>query len=186
MGVWTVDDLKKKGFDENGNRKKNAPSKKQAPKEKEHVPLKYDFPWAIFIEGQVPSSKNSRINGVRKNADGSDRLKANGKKDSFSMPNKTVREYKKIAIPQIQQNIQKFHRMLQGRQPPYNVYFKIIRKHKITAKGGYRFDYHNAIQIFADLMEQCGWIENDDAENIIPHFIPYGYDPERAGMVIMV
>lgn len=196
MAQWTTDDLRNKGFDKDGNKidktKETAEIKSKTSKTpKKKIgntvgDLNVNFPHAIFISGNVPSSKNSRNFGIARNADGSEKIKANGKRITSSFDSKTVQDFKKIAIPQFEANLHKFKRMVEGMKTPYTIYFKIIRKYAITEKGGHRFDYHNMVQIIADMMEKYGWIENDDAENAI--FIPvqYGVNEEYPGVVIFV
>lgn len=183
---WNPKDLLNKGYDENGNKIKKTSSKQIKPSQENRIFDYQSFPWAIFIEGNVPSSKNDRMFGVAKNIDGTVKKKENGKQMIFGGPNQRVKEYKKHAIPQFHNNIHKWYRMLQERNPPYTVYFKIVREKSITEKGGYKFDYHNMIQIVADLMEECGWIKGDDARNVMFVPVQYAVDEFKQGVVIFV
>ena len=53
---------------------------------------------------------------------------------------------------------------------PLKIGFKIYRQtHR-------RFDYLNIIQGLCDLMVKCGWLEDDNANELIPVFFPYEVD----------
>ena len=49
-----------------------------------------------------------------------------------------------------------------------------------------KFDYINAAQIVFDLMQEYGYIEDDDSTNIIPVFKGFEVDKSRAGVEIEV
>ena len=67
-----------------------------------------------------------------------------------------------------------FLELLAGKLKPYRIQFKIYRK---TAR---RFDYVNIVQNLLDAMVTCRWLEDDNADVMIPVFVPYQvdkYDP---------
>ncbi|WP_231099167.1 hypothetical protein [Streptobacillus moniliformis] len=101
----------------------------------------------IFIKGNVPSSKNSK--------------QWTGK---FLINSKTVSKYLKEYESQWITNKSKFLKMLENKETPYKIHFKFIRDSRR------KFDYHNAVQLPCDLMTKHGWLEDDDADNIIPIF----------------
>jgi len=68
--------------------------------------------------------------------------------------------------------------MVKELEKPYRVTFQFIRDSKR------RFDYHNAIQIIMDMMVQYGWIEDDNADEILPVFLPYKYMKGNGGVYI--
>ena len=64
--------------------------------------------------------------------------------------------------------------------PPYSVGMYFIRDSKR------RFDYNNISQIVTDLMAKHDWIEDDNADCIIPVFLGYEVDKKNAGVEITV
>ena len=70
--------------------------------------------------------------------------------------------------------------MLKGKEKPYRIELYFIRDTKR------RFDYINAAQIIFDLMQEYGYIEDDDSTNIIPVFKGFEVDKEMAGVKIEV
>ena len=117
----------------------------------------------IFIAGNVPSSKNSKV--------------WTGK---YLVHSKTVRNYIKETKADWIKNKQKFLELIKDKQKPYNIKFTFIRD---TRR---KFDYINPCQTIQDLMEQYGYVENDNCENIIPSFGVYSVDKNKAGVKIEV
>ena len=70
--------------------------------------------------------------------------------------------------------------MLKGKEKPYKIELFFIRDSRK------RFDYINAAQIVFDLMQEYGYIEDDDSTNIIPIFKGYKIDKIGAGVKIEV
>jgi hypothetical protein len=118
---------------------------------------------SIYIPGNVASSKNSK--------------RWTGK---FLIGSKTTMEYKKNTGQYYALYKKQFHSMVKDKKPPYRVEFTFIRDSKR------RFDYCNAIQILADLMVEYGWIEDDNADILIPVFTPYQYKKNDGGVIIRV
>lgn len=117
----------------------------------------------IFINGNVPSSKNSRRNFKGK-----------------SLPSKaTVRWRLKTAI-EWKRNKKAFLKMIEGRNKPYHIHFGFVRGTK------HHFDYLNPAQTIQDEMVRYGWLDDDDADNIIPYFQPYEYSKEKPGVYIFM
>ena len=117
----------------------------------------------IYIPGNVPSSKNSK--------------QWTGRRLIDSKPTQRYREQTGILY---KMNKTDFHVMIQDKNPPYYVTFKFIRDSKR------RFDYHNAVQIIADMMVEYGWIEDDNADWFVPVFLPYEYKKNEGGVEINV
>lgn len=120
---------------------------------------------AIFIRGNVASSKNGRRNFKRR-----------------SLPSVACEKYYKISEDDwsCPLNKKKFLAMIKGKTAPYKVEFTFVRDSKR------RFDYINPCQTVQDLMVKKGWIEDDNANYIIPYFAPYQYDKTNPGVYITV
>ena len=73
-----------------------------------------------------------------------------------------------------------FCKMLKGKEKPYYISFKIYRK----TKG--RFDYVNIIQLLLDCMVKDNWLDDDNANEIIPVFEPYEVDNKNPRVIIGV
>ena len=116
----------------------------------------------VFIPGNVPSLKNSKVKtsrGIFPSKTVSKYLAKQGVK-SYSVSRKTVEDYKtrdnefrKASAP-LKQVI--------GKDKPNVVYFHFVRDSKR------RFDFHNAVQIIADLLVAHDIIEDDDMTCFIP------------------
>ena len=119
----------------------------------------------IFIEGNVPSSKNSK--------------QWTGK---FLINSKTVSKYLKEYGNQWQNEvtIECFKSGLQDKEKPYKIGFYFVRDSKR------KFDYINACQLPCDLMVKHGWIDDDNCDEIIPVFLGYKVDTKGAGVTITV
>ncbi len=117
----------------------------------------------IFIAGNVPSSKNSKI--------------WTGK---YFVNSKTVSKYIKNTKDQWLVNKFKFQNMIKDKDIPYKISLKFIRNSKR------RFDYINPCQTVHDLMVKYEYLEDDNCNIIIPIFEEYGYDKNNAGVYISV
>tara|TARA_Y100001963_G_C6534612_1_gene332700 strand:+ start:153 stop:536 length:384 start_codon:yes stop_codon:yes gene_type:complete len=117
----------------------------------------------IFIPGNVPSSKNSK--------------RWTGK---MLINSKTVMNYIKATKCQYEENRSKFIEMTAGLEYPVVVSFKFIRGSR------HKFDYINPAQTVQDLMVKNEWIEDDNANFIIPRFEEFTYDKENPGVEIQV
>jgi hypothetical protein len=117
----------------------------------------------IFIQGNVPSSKNSK--------------RWTGK---MLINSKTVMKYIKETKSQYEENRINFQEMIAGLEFPVVVSFKFIRGSK------HKFDYINPAQTVQDLMVKNGWIEDDNCDFMIPTFVEYEYNKENPGVEINV
>ena len=122
----------------------------------------------IFIKGNTPSSKNSKQFVTLKN----------GK--TMLLNSKTVQKYIKESKGDWILNKNNFKKMIKDKEKPYKIELYFIRDSKR------RFDYINVAQIIFDLMQEYGYIEDDDSQNIIPVFKGFEVDKARAGVEIRV
>ncbi len=139
----------------------------------------------IFIPGNVPSLKNSKQ--LFKN-------KYTGK--MFITSSALCKKY--VTNSEIHWRIfqSSFFKLIEGKQKPYKLQLFFIRdKHK-------SFDFGNISQIVLDCMtgnayfpkskdkelkKKFAWIEDDDANNIVPNYdAGFGYDPKLSGVIIRV
>lgn len=111
----------------------------------------------ITIYGELYSSKNSK------------RIVKFGNRMALIASQQYLKSVKPIE-QQLVLNKQNWFKMINGITKPYKIIFKIYRK---TYR---RFDYVNIIQGLQDLMVKCGWILDDNANEIIPYFEPYEVD----------
>ena len=122
----------------------------------------------IFIAGNTPSSKNSKQFVTLKS----------GK--TLLINSKTAQKYIKESKADWLVNKNEFLKMLKGKEKPYKIELFFIRDSKR------RFDYINAAQIIFDLMQEYGYIEDDDSINVIPVFKGFEVDKTKAGVEIRV
>lgn len=111
----------------------------------------------ITIYGELYSSKNSK------------RIVKFGNRPAL-IPSKQYMASVKPIEQQLVLNRAKWFRMIQGSLKPLQIVFKIYRK---THRA---FDYVNIIQGCQDLMVKCGWLPDDNANEILPVFEPYEVD----------
>ena len=121
----------------------------------------------IFISGNVPSLKNSK------------RIIIRGHKPSL-ISSKSVMRYKEECGFQYIHYKSVFQELIKSKEKPYRIGFYFVRDTKS------RFDYINIAQLPLDLMTKFGWLEDDDANNVIPVFLGYEVDKRNAGVRIEV
>lgn len=103
----------------------------------------------IFIYGNVPSSKNSKV--------------WTGK---MLISSSRVYRYKKQAQGQFEAHRNRFLKVAAKRPLPLHIKFTFYREtHQ-------RFDFNNISQLVCDLMVSCGWIEDDSYKYLVPVFNP--------------
>lgn len=120
----------------------------------------------IFIKGNVPSSKNSKIWTGK-------HLIWSKTANKYVKDTKEEWEYRKIRF---QNEV-----LIQCNNTyPIKVSFKFIRGSK------HKFDYINPLQTILDLMVKYEWIPDDNADIIIPYFEPYSYDKVNPGVEIRI
>jgi len=118
---------------------------------------------SIFIPGNVPSSKNGK--------------QWTGK---YLVSSKSTQAWYKNSKDSMQSNKDSFLFWLKDLEAPYHVAFKFIRKSR------HPFDYVNPLQTIQDAMVKHGWIEDDNADVIVPVLLPYEYDKEKPGVYISI
>jgi hypothetical protein len=160
MTRWTMQDIKSKGLvSDASGRFKKIESIKQDISAVDHTGL---IPkQAIFIPNNVPSSKNSRqlIGGDK----------------PMNIESNLCRQYRKANNGIYFDKAKEFSRQAKTKQKPLNVYMFFIR----TSKR--RFDYHNACQLVFDLMTEYGWIDDDNADEVLltPPVFGKGYSVNK-------
>ena len=127
----------------------------------------------IFIKGNTPSSKNSKRIITITN-------KKTGKKTTRLINSEVTEKYIKNSKADWILNKNNFKKMIKDKEKPYKIELFFIRDSRR------RFDYINAAQIIFDLMQEYGYIEDDNSTNIIPVFSGFEVDKARAGVEIRV
>lgn len=113
----------------------------------------------IFIPENVPSSKNSKVNGKFFSKTVMNYLKCFGIK-SFSGRRKEVAFFKKPGIHQFP--VAELKKQFENVEYPVQVYFHFVRKTRN------HFDFVNICQILLDLFVAFDIIPDDDLDHIIP------------------
>ena len=93
---------------------------------------------------------------------------------------KTVRNYLKQYEIQYKLYANKFKELIKNKQKPYYIGFYFIRDSKR------KFDYNNLTQLPQDLMVKNGWLDDDNADYIVPIGIGYEVNKAKAGLIITV
>lgn len=138
----------------------------------------------IFIPGNVPSSKNSKVMTSR-GLFFSKTVKKYLQKigiQSFSVSKKIVIGYK------TREN--EFAKLLENFNFNYNDGPLIIGFHFVRGTR-HKFDFHNAVQIVADLLVAHNFIEDDNMDYFIPMAFKmnkkwYSYNKEKPGVYIKI
>lgn len=120
---------------------------------------------SVFIPGNVPSSKNSKV-WTGKRLVMSKTVQRYLKENQWYWSNRNV--------------ISAFKKVFNSKQRPRKVSFIFIRDSKR------RFDYVNVLQLPLDLMVRYGWINDDNADEIIPVLKKYQYNKSDPGVIISV
>jgi len=74
----------------------------------------------------------------------------------------------------------KFREMIKNLPKPIVVGFRFVRDSRR------KFDYINPAQTVQDLMVKFNWIDDDNADEIIPVFLPYEYNKTESGVGITI
>lgn len=117
----------------------------------------------IFIPKNVPSSKNTKQWTGR-----------------YLVWSKVAQQYVKDTDKYWKEYKEEFIQATKDKKKPYIVRFKLIRGSR------HKFDYPNPLQTLLDLMVKYEWLEDDNADEIIPVFEPYEYDNNNPGVIITV
>jgi len=127
----------------------------------------------IFLSGNVPSSKNSKRIFIKSNG------------TPFITESALCEKYRKHIKAQMMTNKMKFLCLIKDKKLPLIVQLYFIRSTK------QQFDFNNISQILADLMQEYGWINNDNLDNLIvipplPPLKQYEVNKAQAGVVIKI
>lgn len=122
---------------------------------------------SIYIPYNVCSSKNSRKI-----------IRPKGLNHPITTHSDAYKKYVKLSSEYWKQNRLLFLDLIKDLEKPYLIRVDFIRFNDD------RFDYHNMEQGPADLMQEFGWIEDDDKKNL--KIIPGGcmVDKQKQGMLI--
>tara|TARA_R110002012_G_scaffold45219_2_gene120358 strand:+ start:1166 stop:1657 length:492 start_codon:yes stop_codon:yes gene_type:complete len=117
----------------------------------------------IFINGNVPSSKNGK--------------RWTGK---YLIHSKTTMRYIKESKEEYLEQTYPFKEFIERFNPPYVIHFKFYRKSRR------KFDYVNPLQTVQDLMVKYHWLEDDSSDHLLPIFDIYEYNKENPGVLITI
>lgn len=140
----------------------------------------------IFIPFNTPSLKNSKIKtsrGIFPSKTVKKYLSDLGIQ-KYSSSRKEVLGYK--TKPNLIEELRdKFNKVLEGKEPPFEIGFHFVRKSK------HKFDFNNANQIVADLLVAHDIISEDNMDIFIPYAFKmneqfYTIDKENPGVYIKV
>jgi Holliday junction resolvase RusA-like endonuclease len=115
------------------------------------------------IPGNTPSSKNSRI--------------WTGK---YSIASAATRKWKLATDEYWKEQAKAFRKESKGLPKPLYVEFKFYRKSR------HKFDMINIAQAVQDAMVKFDWIDDDNADELIPVFVPYEYDNKNPKVEIKI
>lgn len=116
----------------------------------------------IFIPGNVPSSKNSKQWTGR-----------------ALISSKATRKWRSNTQEHWINNRLRFQKWSNDKPRPLKIGFKFIRGTR------HQFDYPNPLQTVLDEMVRYKWLEDDNADEVMPYFLTYEYDKENPGVIIV-
>ena len=122
---------------------------------------------SIFINGNVPSQKNSK------------RILKRGNK-RFIGSSDLVLTYKAKSEGEWLLKRNTFLSMLEGLDPPFHISFRFVRDSKR------KFDYTNALDTVQDCMVTHKWLTDDNCDILIPVIVPYSVNKLKPGVWIDV
>ena len=140
----------------------------------------------IFIPGNVPSSKNSRIN-TKHGSFASKTVKSYLNSlgiQSYSSSKKLVKGY--VNKPNLIENLREdFLKQTSGKQLPLEIGFHFVRDSRR------KFDFHNIVQVVFDLLTASDFIIDDNMDCVIPFALKrdgkfYSVDKENCGVWIKI
>lgn len=133
-------------------------------------------PECFFIRSNVASSKNSKEIGRFK------KRNAKGELEEFAtlIDSKVTTAYRKATAGQWLQNKIAFKNAVEGLKYPLNIEFTFIRD------SLRKIDYHNTVQVLADLMTEYGWIPDDETAYLRPVFGNVYYHKQLCGVLIKI
>ena len=140
----------------------------------------------IFIPGNVPSSKNSRIN-TKHGSFASKTVKSYLNSlgiQSYSSSKKLVKGY--VNKPNLIESLREdFLKQTSGKELPLEIGFHFIRDSKR------KFDFHNIVQVVLDLLTAHDIIIDDNMDCVIPFALKieskfYSVNKEQSGVWIKI
>ena len=140
----------------------------------------------IFIPGNVPSSKNSRIN-TKHGSFASKTVKAYLNSlgiQSYSSSKKIVKGY--INKPNVIEGLREsFLKQTEGKELPLEIGFHFVRDSKR------KFDFHNIVQVILDILTASDIIIDDSMDFAIPFALKigggfYSVDKNNPGVYIKI
>ena len=140
----------------------------------------------IFIPGNVPSSKNSRIN-TKHGSFASKTVKSYLNSlgiQSYSSSKKLVKGY--VNKPNLIENLREdFLKQTSGKQLPLEIGFHFVRDSRR------KFDFHNIVQVVLDLLTASDFIIDDNMDCVIPFALKrdgkfYSVDKECPGVWVHI
>lgn len=135
---------------------------------------------SVFIPGNVPSSKNSNQiskNGLFKSATVRKYLQKAGVA-KYSSGRKQYTNYKTPGRINYYERMLPVYTRIAKTSSPYVGFFFVRDSNR-------SFDYHNVIQLVADLMTSHGWIVDDSISYFVPVFLGYRVDRNNPGVYIL-
>ena len=140
----------------------------------------------IFIPGNVPSSKNSRIN-TKHGSFASKTVKAYLNSlgiQSYSSSKKIVKGY--VNKPNVIEGLREsFLKQTEGKELPLEIGFHFVRDSKR------KFDFHNIVQVILDILTASDIIIDDNMDCVLPFALKidnkfYSVDKEKSGVWIQI
>ena len=140
----------------------------------------------IFIPGNVPSSKNSRIN-TKHGSFASKTVKAYLNSlgiQSYSSSKKIVKGY--VNKPNVIEGLREsFLKQTEGKELPLEIGFHFVRDSKR------KFDFHNIVQVILDILTASDIIIDDSMDFAIPFPLKigggfYSVDKNNPGVYIKI
>jgi len=194
---WTEEQLRSKGINTDGSRMTNDQLKLRDTKNqkiKEALTPGYfngmthnqvcsnhcGGEAGIFIPYEVISSKNMQGHYPKCDRSGTAIKSKTGKYQIIVYNTEQYKRYLMQTKSYWEAMASIFRGMLRGKEPPYRIEFLFIR----ATKG--KFDYANIVQGPQDLMTRNGWYKDDNADIMIPVFLPYVIDKQNPGLIIRV
>ena len=156
---------------------------------------------AIYIEGNVPSQKNSKqilrkftnqclICGAEVKMTGKGKTRkhfcpqckkyTSVKTIPFIDSSEQVKKYKAESKPKYLAVKELFEKLTANVEKPYILgYFYLRGSH-------HKFDYSNLVEVIQDSFTEYGFWEDDNTDNTLPVPLGYAYSKKRAGVIILV
>jgi len=117
----------------------------------------------FIIPGNTPSSKNGRVWTGR-----------------YSIASAATRKWKLATDEHWKSQAKQFRKESKGLSKPLYIEFKFYRKSR------HKFDLINIAQAVQDAMVNYNWIDDDNADELIPVFAIYEYDNKNPRVEIKI